>query len=240
MPTEEERKQTTVQLGINFTAEEAVVAVASQEQSHFLTKLYRSGHDSGPGPEIVMPIGRRVKYLKEKLGLNEETFEQIIVSDRPRQNIDEAEIWLLDRYKGALVRLSWAYLYQSNLPDELKAQFNQVESMKEFEIDDAMRKVSVWFDDHPEQNTPIQPNFTTVNRIERVYQRMRELVDFYNSKRIVPYLNIVKEEVINLSVYPELEPSFLVKDFYFLFCPTDEQFKQYADSMGWPVGPNAV
>lgn len=241
MPIEEEKRSATVKLEINFIEKEAVVAVASKKQSFFLTSLYQSGHDSGPGPKIIMPIGGRARYLKERLGLNEETFEQIIVSDGPRQNIDEEEIRLLDRYKGALVGLSRTYLTQSNLPDELKAQFfNKVESMKELELDNVLRNVWNWYTIHPEQDMSIQPDSITTNKIGRVYQRMRGLVDFYNSKRIVPHLLAIKREpgelgFIDLKFHHEAEPLFIVMDFYSLFAPTDEHFKQFADQIGWPV-----
>ena len=238
----EDEPSSIVLLEINFEKFDAVRAVSQQRQEGLLYSLYRSGHDSGPGPELYLYLSLRIEKLKKHLGLDDDGYRKIVVTaDKPNQDTDKEELWLLDRYMGGLVGLSQEYLTQTNLPKEIKTQYAKAEALKEMELDNIDRNVTQWYKAHPEKNTRIEPDDIMIKLIGMTYQRMENLIEFYRTKRIVPNLRSIEnkpgEYGINVKVNPDVAPIFIVMNFYDLFSPSNKYFKQFADSVGWDIGP---
>lgn len=241
-PKEENEPSSIVLLEIYFEKFDAVRAVSQKSQEYLLDDLYRAGHDSGPCPGLYLFLNIRIRKLKKHLELDKDGYKQTVVTaEKPVENVDKEELWLLDRYLGALIALSQEYLSQSNLPDEIKTQFAKAEAITEMELDNINRNVTQWYKDHPEKNTRIEPDTIMVKLISMTYQRMEDLVEFYRTKRIVPNLHEIEDKSgrggIDLKSNPDAIPIFILMNFYSLFSPSNRNFKQYADSVGWDVGP---
>ena len=240
-PKEEVKPSSIVLLEINFEKFDAVRAVSQEKQANYINDLYRSGHDSGIGPELYFLLNFKINKIKRHLGLDDDGYKQIVVAaKKSEEDPDKEELWLLDRYMGALIALSQEYLSQSNLPEEIKAQYAKAEALKEMELDDISRSVFAWYNNYPEKNSPIEPDTIMAKLIGMTYQRMQNLVEFYRTKRIVPHLSEIKDKRdggYDLKANPDAIPIFIVMNFYNLFSSSYKGYKQFTDSVGWEIPP---
>ncbi|HUC95264.1 MAG TPA: hypothetical protein VMR19_04675 [Candidatus Saccharimonadales bacterium] len=238
----ETEPQATIKLEINFSSDEALKKIATYKQSDFILKIYRSSHGSSiDGPEKMAGLNLRKRYLIDTLGadmpygLDKHYTDEIIKQPTPLQNIDEEELRLLDRYKGAIVSFGQSYLFKSNLPEKIRSTYGNAESMTEFQLDVAWWGALGWYDKHPEANTPIKPNPLTTETFRILHKQMQKLIYFYNSNRLIPNIENITDDEGNVDLinHPEALPIIIVDNYYSLFCPTGWQFENFNKSVGF-------
>jgi hypothetical protein len=233
--------QTTIKLEINFSSDEALNGIFTYNQKDFIKELYRSGHDLPTGTENMSGTNLRKKYLIDTLGVDmpygfsKHYIDEIIKQPTQLQNIDEEELRLLDRYKGAVTAFYVSYLSKSNLPMKIKLIYSNAESLTEFQLDVAWWKALGWYQKHPDADTAIQPNPLLTETYRQLHRQMHGLVDFYNSNRLMSSVqNIVDDkERYDYLNHPEALPILIVENYYSLFCPTDWQSENFDKSVGY-------
>lgn len=217
-----------VRVGINFSLEEAISTFAHKNQHKLLTDLYKYTHH-GKWSSISFDLDYVMDGLIKYLGLTEDDLERILGYGQPN-NIGEEEISKLSYYRGALTNLTHLYLVRSNLPEDSKAQFGPENKV----LEKVLLKAEKWYEAHPDQNVPIQLDQMFKDRIERVYRRAQELVEFYNSKKPLYHLSKYHAgEGFDYGI--EGAPLFIIFDFYSLFAPSAEKQREFADLIGWEI-----